>query len=343
LNKSKIRYTIVGQGLCGSFLSYYLRAAGENIIVYDEPKPDTASKIASGIINPVTGRRIVKTWMIDTVMPFAVSAYKTMEEKLAIPIIQQINILDFHPTAQMHQSFEARLSEQAEFISKPNNPEEWRKYFNFPFGIGETNPCWLININTFLDEWRKILLNENLLVEQVYNEGQQNENEIVIFCDGVESASNKYFKQLPFMPNKGEVLLVRIKDLPKQYVYKQGISIVPWQDDLFWVGSSYEWEFQDALPSKIFLQKTNAQLSNWLKLPFTIEAHMAGIRPANLERRPFVGLHPIHPNIGILNGMGTKGCSLAPFFAKELADFLLKNGTITPEADIKRFSKILSR
>lgn len=343
MNKSEIIYTIVGQGLCGSFLSYYLRAAGQNIIVYDVAKPDTASKIASGIINPVTGRRIVKTWMIDTVMPFAVSAYKEIESITGASVIKQTNILDFHPTPQMHQAFEARLSEQAEFISKPANPEEWRSYFNFPFGIGETNPCWLININAFLEGWRKILLNEHLLVEQAYIECQPKENEIVIFCDGVESASNKYFKQLPFMPNKGEVLLVRIKDLPKQHIYKQGISIVPWQDDLFWIGSSYQWEFTDNLPSKSFLEKTTAQLSQLLKLPFTVEAHWAGIRPANLERRPFVGLHPIHPQIGILNGMGTKGCSLAPFFAKQLADFLLANSSITPEADIKRFSKILSR
>jgi hypothetical protein len=41
--------------------------------------------------------------------------------------------------------------------------------------------------------------------------------------------------------------------------------------------------------------------------------------------------------------MGTKGCSLAPYFARQLVDQLLRKNEITPEADIKRFQKILAR
>ena len=62
-----------------------------------------------------------------------------------------------------------------------------------------------------------------------------------------------------------------------------------------------------------------------------------------MERRPFVGFHPTHKNMGILNGMGTKGCSLAPYFAKELAEHIINNKSINPLADVQRFSKILSR
>jgi hypothetical protein len=40
--------------------------------------------------------------------------------------------------------------------------------------------------------------------------------------------------------------------------------------------------------------------------------------------------------------MGTKGCSLAPYFAKQLAENIAQVGSITPEADISRFRKILS-
>jgi len=71
--------------------------------------------------------------------------------------------------------------------------------------------------------------------------------------------------------------------------------------------------------------------------------HKASVRPANIERRPFVGFHPAYKNVGILNGMGTKGCSLAPYFAKQLADHLVYTKEILSEADIKRFTKILTR
>lgn len=114
-------------------------------------------------------------------------------------------------------------------------------------------------------------------------------------------------------------------------------------ESIWWVGSSYNWEFNHSAPTKLFRQKTEQLLKEWLKIPFTITAHLSGIRPATLERRPFVGLHPLYPAIGILNGMGTKGCSLAPYFAKQLTDHLCYNGLITPEADIQRFARILAR
>ena len=41
--------------------------------------------------------------------------------------------------------------------------------------------------------------------------------------------------------------------------------------------------------------------------------------------------------------MGSKGCSLAPFFARQLADHLLYQKEITPEADVKRFTKTLGK
>jgi hypothetical protein len=47
--------------------------------------------------------------------------------------------------------------------------------------------------------------------------------------------------------------------------------------------------------------------------------------------------------VGILNGMGTKGCSLAPYFAYQLVQNITQGSPIRPDADIRRFSGILSR
>jgi len=115
------------------------------------------------------------------------------------------------------------------------------------------------------------------------------------------------------------------------------------KNNLFWFGSNYQWSFANADPSKEFYEQAERHLKAWLKLPFIILEHKASIRPATLERRPFVGMHPLYPKVGILNGMGTKGCSLAPFFAKQLADHIIYSIPIISEADIKRFSKTLSK
>ena len=112
---------------------------------------------------------------------------------------------------------------------------------------------------------------------------------------------------------------------------------------LWWVGANYAWDFDNEEPTEDFRNKTEALLNSWLKIPFTITDHLCGIRPATLERRPFVGIHPQHPGIAILNGLGTKGCSLAPYFAKQLVNNFIRNKPISPEADINRFAKVLSR
>jgi glycine/D-amino acid oxidase-like deaminating enzyme len=138
-------------------------------------------------------------------------------------------------------------------------------------------------------------------------------------------------------------LIIEANELSATNIFKQGIILSPLQEkSLFWVGTNYLWEYKDDLPSKEFRVQTEKQIKNWLKVSFKIVDHKAAVRPATIERRPFVGMHPVHSNVGILNGMGTKGCSLAPFFAKQLTDHLIYGKDILPEADIKRFNRILS-
>jgi glycine/D-amino acid oxidase-like deaminating enzyme len=338
-------YVIVGQGICGTLLSYFLKLEEKKVLVIDEPKPYTASKVASGVINPITGRRLVRTWMIEEIMPFSVDVYKQIEIELQSEFITQNNILDFHPTEQMQVAFDERLQQESAYLKQVNDRIQWQQYFNFPFGIGEINPSWLININQLLEKWRSLLQQENVLLENKVDVNQLIElypNSTIIFCDGTKGFDNPYFNKLPYAKNKGEALIVSIPGLPRNNIYKSGISLVPWKDDLWWVGSSYEWNFDDELPTENFRIKMEAQLKHFLKIPFQIIDHIASVRPANIERRPFVGLHPLHSNIGILNGMGTKGCSLAPYFANQLAQYLVHQSPIDPLADVIRFRKILS-
>jgi len=157
------------------------------------------------------------------------------------------------------------------------------------------------------------------------------------------SFSNPYFSKLPFAPNKGEALIIAIDGLRETNIFKNGMSLVPWNKNLFWLGSSYEWQFNDPNPSYAFRERAEILLRQWLKLPFEILDHFSAIRPATLERRPFVGFHPEFPQIGILNGMGTKGCSLAPYFASQLRGNMTKGLPVHDEVNISRFTRILGK
>ena len=165
----------------------------------------------------------------------------------------------------------------------------------------------------------------------------------ILFCDGAAGSQFHLFAALPFVANKGEVIWARIPNLPSGQIYKCGLSIVPWKEDIFWIGSTYEWDFEHDQPTAAFRERVDNTLQQWLKLSYKVLDHQTSLRPANLERRPFVGLHPRFTSVGILNGMGTKGCSLAPWFARELTDHLLRGQPLHPQADVGRFSKILSR
>ncbi len=354
LSNNEYDYIIVGQGLCGTWLSYYFLQAGRKVLVIDQPQKHTATRVASGIINPVTGRRIVRTWRIEELLPFALDAYTSLSNAISRALIQTTSVLDFHPTLQMQESFDTRVVEESEYLHTIDNTSHWKPYFNFHYSVGKVSPCLLIDLHAMQDGWRNKLVEQHALLQADFIPEDcivQDDHVIyqnirarkIFFCDGVAGFNNPYFFQLPYAHMKGEALIVSIPDLQTSHIYKHGLSIVPWKEGLFWIGSSYEWKYENLDPTEAFRQRATAFLQQFIKLPFTIVDHFAADRPANMERRPFVGLHPQHAAVGILNGMGTKGCSLAPFFAKQLVDHVLEGNPIYADADVKRHERILKR
>lgn len=346
---------IIGQGVSGTFLSYYLQKEGKSFLVIDNNYSNAPSKITAGIINPVTGRRLVTVWMVDEVLPFAWKAYQEIGHELGITAISQKTIIDFFPNPFMRESFLEKLETGDKYVHAYAEQNHFNDFFNYDLGCGEIRPVYTAHLETLLPAWRQHLKKKNILLEENFEIGQLKVEadkihyknitaEKIIFCDGTSSFENPFFKQLPFAPNKGEALVVEIPGLPDRHIYKKGIMIVPLAEkDLFWIGASYIWNFDNADPTPSFRESTEQALRQWLKIPFTIVEHRSGLRPATLERRPFVGFHPVHTTVGILNGMGTKGCSLAPFFAKQLTDHLYYEEPIAKDADVARFKKILTR
>lgn len=350
----KVDCLIIGQGICGTFLSYYLQKEGKSVLVIDEPQPFSSTKVASGVINPVTGRRVVTTWMIETLLPFAWEAYTEFGNTLSATIIEPKNTISFAPSFQMKETYEKRMNETGSYINSITDNEQFKTFFNYIFGCYSIEPTYLINLYPLLKGWRQKLADNNSLLEELFYISQLDVHEDhvvyqnimaqkIIFCNGISTFEYKYWQNLPYVYNKGQALIVDIPGLPANNIYKYGsLAIVPWYDGLWWVGSSYENEFDTTDPTTVFREGMTKELSNVLCIPFTVIDHVASLRPATLERRPFVGLHPQYKSIGIFNGMGTKGCSLAPYFAKQFSDYLLHGNALDALADIKRFNRMLS-
>lgn len=348
---------IIGQGISGTFLSYYLQKEGKSFLVIDNNYNNSPSKIAAGIINPVTGRRLVTVWMVDEVLPFAWHAYQQIGHDLGITAISQKTIIDFFPNPFMRESFLQKIESGDKYVHAYPEQNHFNHLFNYELGCGEIRPVYTAHLETLLPAWRTHLKDKHLIWEDNFEiaELKNDADKVhykditaskIIFCDGTASFENPFFKQLPFAPNKGEALVAEIPGLPQEHIYKKSLLVAPLQGmgaSLFWIGASYIWDFDNANPTPAFRQSTEDALKQWLKIPFKIVEHRSGLRPATLERRPFAGFHPVHQSVGILNGMGTKGCSLAPFFAKQLTDNLVYQLPIAKDAEVKRFTKLLTR
>lgn len=346
---------IVGQGICGTFLSWELHSGKKlSFAVIDRNDAFSSSKVASGLINPVTGRIIATSWLIEELIPFCREKYAAISATLNHSVIAETSITAIASTPQMQQAYEKRLHEENSFIvnAPTTNPNRYFNHVEHCYGIA---PVLLVDLNSIITIWKQILINENLLITDSFDESQLivEETKIrykhitadkIIYAGGVDSFNSRYWKNLPYALNKGQALILDIPELPVGEVYKfPNVTLVPWQHNLWWAGSTYERSFEDEKPDPAFLNKTIAELKSILKIPFTVVDHLASIRPASVERRPFVGFHPQFKNVGILDGMGTKGCSLAPYFAYQLNESLTENSEINPLANVSRFSSALQR
>jgi glycine/D-amino acid oxidase-like deaminating enzyme len=118
-------------------------------------------------------------------------------------------------------------------------------------------------------------------------------------------------------------LLVDIPALDISYIYHQQLRLVPAHEGLFWCGSNYRWDYNDLLPDQLWRQYATAVLNKWLRLPYTIIDHIVAERPTTAGQAPVVMLHPEIPSVAMLNGLGTRGFSMGPLLAKQMAKMLL--------------------
>jgi len=350
----QVDYLIIGQGISGTMLSYEFSKAGLSFVVMDDGNPSASSRVAAGMINPVTGRRIVKTWMIDTLLPFAFKKYRELGKALDIEVITETPVVDFFPNLQMRSAFIERLNDIPEFLEEGTAGKDYENFFRFHYGYGVIRPAYTVNTRALLPTWRNELRKNGQLIESSFNpnsvefkaDGVRYESihaSKLICCNGNAGSKYSWFQNLPFAENKGQALVIEIPGLAGENIFAKGLKMLPLGDNLFWVGSSYEWDFTEAGPSAEFRDKTMQQLKEWLKVPFKLVDHIAALRPATLERRPFVGFHPQQLQLGIFNGMGTKGFSLAPWFANQFTNQIISGTPIDPAADIQRFKKVLAR
>jgi glycine/D-amino acid oxidase-like deaminating enzyme len=348
MNSSKTYdYLIIGQGIAGTMLAHFLLKKNKSIRITDQSNPSSSSHIAAGICNPITGQRLVKTWNADVIFPFAEAVYSELEHDFGSKFWHKMNIVKVLST------------KEALFYNEKRNNSEFQKWTipvqrNFStqqfHGDFEITGSGYLNMDKLITAYSQKFLQKNILLEGCCQpEDLQIEKEYilwkgyrfqkVIFCEGYQAANNPFFSWLPFVLAKGELLEIHSPGLQLNKILMKDIFILPTGNNYYKVGSTYEWNNLNEEPT----EERKAELINKLKqlihCSYSIVNHYAGIRPTVKDRKPLLGLHPQHQQIGIFNGLGSKGASLAPYLASHFADYLENEVSLSKEVDISRFIK----
>ncbi|QDK81690.1 FAD-binding oxidoreductase [Spirosoma sp. KCTC 42546] len=345
-----VDFLIVGQGVAGSVLAWTLDQRGCSVILADDPALPSASSVAAGIVNPLTGRKLVHTWKANELFPFLHQFYSGIE--------QELNVRFFHPK-NIYRPFRS-LAEQTSYLAIANDPDVqqyvskavdnqvYSQFITNPFGgLEVTQAGWLdltefvriikgyfIKKNQYFEGYVRV---EDLKISETTTDYQGLTIGKVIFCDGVQARENSLFDWLPYNPVKGQLLTAVAENYSIKNIVNQGIFILPVRDGLLKIGATYSWhdlDWQTTDDGRAFLESKVREL---LKVPYQVVAQQAGIRPSTKDRRPFIGLHPTQPAVGIFGGMGTKGVSLAPYLAEQFSRHLLDGEDLEPEANISRY------
>lgn len=346
-----IDYIIVGQGIAGTLMAYFLQKAGQRIHVLDNDYPRSSSKHAAGIINPVTGRRFVKSWRIEDLLPFAHTTYQQMEAEMGIRVFHHLPMIRTLYDQKDRNNWMLRLTDTAyePYMLGKADLGTYQGQLHPVFSYGQTLQTARLDIPALIAHFRQYWQSRGeltttqlqvedieLLPDGVAFGGLKAKR--LLFCEGSWAKQNPYFNHLPFRGAKGEVIEVSVSAIPFDRIIKRKVFIVPLQNGNYWVGTTNTNWFDHDLPTEEGKAELIEKLKAFLKPGFEIISHNAAIRPTVKDRRPFVGMHSNHKQLGIFNGLGTKGASLGPFWAAHFVRHLLQGLPLDPSVDITRFA-----
>ncbi len=343
-------FILVGHGIAGAILAYTLRKQGHQVLVIDEPKANSASHVAAGLLNPLAGKRFAKSWMADEFVPAADAFYDELEARYRQSLFFHKPIYKIFSSVEEQNNWMAKSADSAwnEYVINTFTQSQGEATIHDAFGgvlIGRGGYLLVSDMLRLLTrelQQEKLLLPERFRMEQL----QLTEQGVLyngiaakhlVFSEGYQVVNNPYFSWLPLQPTKGEVLEIEIENFSCECIYNKAVYVVPVGANRFKVGATYNWRQPDEQASREGAVELTERLEQITARAYLLKEHWAGIRPAVRDRRPLIGTHPKHPQLSVFNGMGSKGVMMAPYLAAHFAASLAGEAELLPGVNISRF------
>ncbi len=349
-------YLIIGQGIGGTSVAWHLHEHGKTFQIFGDSSMPSSSRVAAGIFNPLTGKKLVKTWLADDLFPYAQSFYGGLEEKLKCKLMHPAPIYRPFRSIEEQNTYLAQTADPgiSPYVATTPDPGREMPYVNADFGGLEVVQSGWIDLPALLDASRVYFQAKDLYIEGAFDHADLSRSEegiewrgkrfkTVIFCQGFFALENSLFNWLPFAPVKGQILEIATDVSLKPCIINQGIFALPVAGNRMKVGATYSWDPLDWEVTEAATEELESKLRALLRTGYTLIGAQAGIRPSVRDRRPLVGIHPEFSNVSIFNGLGTKGVTLAPFLAKEFCNHLIYGKELNPLVNIKRYFSLYFR
>ena len=346
----KVEYIIVGQGVAGSCMAMKLLQEKKSFVVIDNHF-HKASAIAAGIFNPVVLKRFSIVWNATKQIERLREVFGEFEQLLNKKYIYNFPVYRIFNDEQEKKTWLKKATTHPDLIDYlATNTEQLNNFssINSPLGSGEVLHTGRVDLTNLLTDFKNYLIENDLFIVETFdfNELKLKDNQTsykkiettkIIFAEGYNILNNPYFKNLPIIGVKGEVLKIKTEANLPEAVVKGKEFLMPLKSNQYFVGATYD---RDSVNYEI-TNEAKEYLVNGVKQFLNDEVEVveqhASIRPTVVDRRPIIGAHPMHNQLICLNGMGTRGTMLAPVMVDDLYEFLENNQPIDKEADIVRF------
>ena len=340
----QVDYIIIGAGYAGLFFAHQLIKENKSFkIFYD--KNISASQISAGVCNPVILKRFTTFWKSQEQIDYLEVIFNEIERYQSKKYLIDENVVRiFHNDSEKIQW--KKNSEKENLQSFLNNDFIKLDSVENPIEAGKVNHSARLNVTEFFQDMLNYLEENNYLIKEKFDYDLINtENNSykylsfknLIFCEGVASNHNPYFKEIPIKPNKGHCLKLKLKEKPEPYIIKKKHFLFNLQNDEYYYGGTYDrFDNSDDINKASFEELENG-LRELYKNDFAIKDINFAFRATVADRRPILGRHHKHPNFYIFNGLGARGVYNGSYFSKVLFDYLENDIELDSEIDVKRF------
>ncbi|MEM7381723.1 MAG: FAD-binding oxidoreductase [Bacteroidota bacterium] len=347
-------YLIVGLGLAGVSICETLELHQKRFKVITDHS-QRSSEVAAGLYNPVILKRFTRAWEADKQLELAQPFYQKVAQKLQLKLDHVLPVLRrFASVEEQNLWFEAADRPGLKPFMSTEIVPNTNPHIDAPFGYGRVWQTGRLDTALLLKSYASYLESQGALLKETFDFAQlhiandavsykQIKAKNLVFAMGYGLKMDPYFNYLPLNGTKGELLTIEAPVLEVSEIIKSGVFCIPLGQNRFRVGATYKWKDKTNIPTEEARTELLEKLESFLKCPYKVVDHVAGIRPTVADRRPLVGRHPKFNNLFILNGLGSRGVLIAPYAAKQLYEFIEDGEPLNPDMDISRFASHYQR